>query len=83
VVPAGALTVSGILGRLLVIVVLGVIVSLGLRRIYRDWTRAFRADDARRHQRDLAERDRPDVLDLKRSADGVFRPDPKEPDGRD
>jgi len=59
-------------------VVIGAI-FFGVRNIWRSWTRQFRADDQRTRQRDLAERKRPDVIDLKRDGDGVYRP----PDKRD
>ena len=64
--------------RILIITVLGLMVYFGIRRIWKDWTNKFDADAAEekrlRHQRDLAERQRPDVIDLKRDDDGTFRP---------
>lgn len=60
--------------RILVItLILGVIIY-GLRRVWRDWTRSFRDEDAARRQRDLRERQRPDVITLRRNEDGVYRP---------
>jgi hypothetical protein len=59
------------------LVVIGAIV-LGLRKIWRDWTGQFRMEDKARRERDLAERRRPDVIELKRDGDGVYRPDSDE-----
>jgi hypothetical protein len=65
---------SGILLRFLIIaLVIGAIVY-GLRKIWRDWTQGFRNLDAERRARDLRERQRPDVITLERSKDGVYRP---------
>jgi hypothetical protein len=50
-------------------------IYFGVRRIWRDWQGQFRMQDRARRQRDLAERDRPDVIELKRDGDGVYRPD--------
>jgi hypothetical protein len=55
-----------------------VAVYLGVRRIWRDWKSQFRAEDTIRHQRDLRERQRPDVITLERDKDGTYRP-PDEP----
>ncbi len=63
-----------ILLRVLVIVVIFAAIFLGARRIWRDWNGQFKAVDKARHERDLAERQRPDVIELKRNKDGVFRP---------
>ncbi|MCW5722976.1 MAG: hypothetical protein KIS86_17730 [Devosia sp.] len=64
--------------RILLITALAVLIYFGVRRIWRDWSGKFNADadEARRlrRQRDLAERQRPDVIDLKRDDDGTFRP---------
>lgn len=60
--------------RIAVFVAIGLAIYFGLRRIWRDFTGAARAEDERRRQRDLSERQRPDVIDLKRSDDGIFRP---------
>lgn len=46
---------------------------LGIRKIYLDWTGRFREMDKKRRERDLKERQRPDVIDLKRDDDGVYR----------
>ena len=64
-------------GMLLRIVVLALIFGAiwwGVRRIWRDWTKQFRAEDQAVHRRDLEERKRPDVITLKRDKDGTFRP---------
>jgi hypothetical protein len=64
--------------RILVITFIIALVVLGARRIWRDWSGQFRKldqeDDARRRARDLAERKRPDVIELKRDKDGTYRP---------
>lgn len=60
--------------RIAIFVAIGAMIFFGLRRIWRDFTGAARAEDERRRQRDLAERKRPDVIDLRRSDDGIFRP---------
>lgn len=71
--------------RILLITALAVLIYFGIRRIWRDWSGKFNADaeEAKRlrRQRDLAERQRPDVIDLKRGDDGTFRPGDK--DGND
>ena len=59
--------------KVLLFVALGLAIFLGLRRIWRDWRKQFKALDKADHERDLRERARPDVVTLKRSADGVFR----------
>lgn len=50
-------------------------IYIGIRRIMKDWGERFRDLDKKDHERDLKERQRPDVIDLKRSDDGVYRPD--------
>lgn len=62
---------------LVVLVILGAI-FFGVRRIWRDWQGQFNAEDRQRHERDLAERKRPDVITLKRDKDGKFRPPDEE-----
>jgi hypothetical protein len=65
---------SGVALKVIIFLVLAAVIFLGARRIWRDWTgQAKRVAEAER-QRDLAERRRPDVIDLKRSKDGTFRP---------
>lgn len=65
---------TAILLRVLVIGVILAAIFFGARRIWRDWNGEFKAVDKARRERDLAERKRPDVIDLKRNKDGVFRP---------
>lgn len=65
---------SAIFLRLLLFLVIAAAIFFGVRRIWRDWKGAFKAVDKARRERDLAERKRPDVIDLKRNEDGVFRP---------
>ena len=60
--------------RVVVIVIIFAAIFLGARRIWRDWSGQFKAVDKARRDRDLAERKRPDVIELKRNKDGVFRP---------
>jgi hypothetical protein len=65
---------NGTLLRILLIAAILAAIAYGLRRIWRDWTRNFKAEDDARHQRDLKERAQPGIIELKRSDDGVFRP---------
>lgn len=67
--------------RILVIALIIGAVYLGVRRIWRDWQRQFKAEDKAIHKRDLEERQRPDVITLKRDKDGTFRP-PDNDNGR-
>lgn len=60
--------------RVLLFAAIGLLIFFGVRKIWRDWTRQFRAEDKAKHQRDLAERARPDVITLERDKDGTFRP---------
>ena len=69
---------TGFLLRLLVIALIGGFIWFGVRRIWRDWIKQFQAEDKAIHERDLAERKRPDVITLERDKDGTFRP----PDSR-
>jgi hypothetical protein len=68
--------------RILIFVVLGLMIYFGIRRIWKDWSKKLNqdAEEARqlRRERDLAERQRPDVIDLKRSDDGTYRPTAKD-----
>jgi len=65
--------------RILIVAGLGLLIWLGLRKIWRDWSRQFRAEDEEKRQirreRDRREREQPGVIDLKRDADGTYRPD--------
>ena len=64
--------------RILIFVVIAIAIYLGIRKIWRDWSGAFRAEDAEarrlRRERDLREREQPGVIDLKRDKDGTYRP---------
>lgn len=70
--------------RILIITALALMVYFGIRRIWKDWSRKFDHDAEEekrlRHERDLAERQRPDVIDLQRGDDGTFRPDGRKDD---
>ncbi len=74
---------SAVFLRVLVILVIGAMLFFGARRIWRDWKGAIKSQDAEtlrlRRERDLRERQRPDVITLERDKDGTFRP----PDKRD
>jgi hypothetical protein len=74
--------VTGMLLRVIIFVVIGLAIYLGLRKIWRDWTGQFKADDEEasrlRRERDLRERAQPGVIDLKRDEDGTYRPGDKE-----
>lgn len=65
---------TGILIRIAIFVVIGLVIYFGARRIWRDWKGQFKAVDKARHARDLKERARPDVITLKRDKDGKYRP---------
>lgn len=65
---------TAILLRILIFAGIGLIIWLGVRRIWRDWTKQFKAEDQAIHKRDLEERQRPDVITLERDKDGTFRP---------
>jgi len=60
---------------LLTYVIIGAAIFFGIRRIINDWKEQFKKSDEAVRQRDLKERDRPDVVELKKDEDGVFRPD--------
>ena len=62
-----------VLLRVVLFVAIGLAIFVGARRIWRDWTKQFRTEDQEVRQRDLSERTRPDVITLKRDADGTFR----------
>lgn len=74
---------SYMLLRVVIILIIFGAIFLGVRRIWRDWTGQAKAVDKARRTRDLKERARPDVIDLKRSDDGVYRPPGKGDDRRD
>lgn len=60
--------------RIVIFIILAGAIFLGARRIWRDWKGQFKAVDQARRARDLRERQRPDVITLKRDKDGKFRP---------
>lgn len=68
--------------RILIFAVLALIIYLGIRRIWMDWSNKFKTDEEQariaRRQRDLAERQRSDVIDLKQDKDGTYRPKGKD-----
>jgi hypothetical protein len=77
---------TGMLLRVIIFVIIGLAIWLGVRKIWRDWTGQFRAEDEEsrrlRRERDLRERQQPGVIDLKRDEDGTFRPGGKDDDNR-
>jgi hypothetical protein len=66
--------VTGVLVRIIVIGLIAGAIYLGIRRIWRDWTGQFRAEEKAIRDRDLKERHAPGVITLKRDKDGTFRP---------
>ena len=70
---------TAIILRILLFAVIAAIMYWGVRKIWRDWTGQFRAEDKAKHQRDLKERARPDVITLERDKDGTFRPPDQDP----
>ena len=71
---------SALVLRLIIFVVIFGAIYLGVRRIWRDWTSQFRAEEKAIHDRDVKERDGPGVITLERGVDGTFRPpDNKQP----
>lgn len=73
---------SGALLKVLVFLIVFGAIAFGLRRIWRDWTMQFRKADEAKLQRDRRERERPGIVTLTRSDDGVFRPPGSERDER-
>jgi hypothetical protein len=65
---------SGTLLRILIVVAIFAAIAWGFRRIWMDWMKSFREEDKAIRRRDLQERKRADVIELKRSEDGVYRP---------
>lgn len=65
---------TGILWKVALFVIIAGAIFLGARRIWRDWKNQFKRLDEADRQRDLRERQRPDVITLKRDKDGTFRP---------
>jgi hypothetical protein len=66
--------VTGFLLRIIIIAAIGLAIYLGVRRIWRDFTKQFRVEEKQIHDRDLKERDAPGVITLERGKDGTFRP---------
>ena len=64
---------SAILLRIAIYAIIAGIIYFAIRKIYLDWRGRFRDLDKKVRERDLKERERPDVIDLKRDDDGVFR----------
>ena len=73
---------NGTFLRILIFAVVIGLIWMGIRRIWRDWSAGFREVDRETHARDLKERQRPDVIDLKRDADGTYRPPDRDGDRR-
>ena len=69
---------TAILIRLAIYLGIALIIYLGVRKIWRDWTSTFKKEDEEtlrlRRERDLRERAEPGVIDLKRDKDGTYRP---------
>jgi len=65
---------TAILLRIIIYVAIFAFIYFGAKRLWRDLTSQFRADDKAKRDRVQQERQRPDVIDLKRDADGVYRP---------
>lgn len=66
--------------RIVLFAAIGIAIYWGARKIWRDWTGAFRAEDKARLDRDRAERERArhadgGMITLKRDKDGKFRPE--------
>ena len=73
---------TGMLLRIIIFVIIGLAIYLGVRKIWRDWTGQFKAEEEEakrlRRERDLRERAQPGVIDLKRDEDGTYRPGSKD-----
>ncbi|KKB83958.1 hypothetical protein VW29_12710 [Devosia limi DSM 17137] len=69
---------TGIILRLVIYAAIGLAIYFGIRKIWRDWSGQFKAEDKEaqrlRRERDLAERGKPGIIDLKRDKDGTYRP---------
>ncbi len=65
---------SAIFLRLLIYAIIIGAIYFGIRRIINDWRQRFRAMDQQTRERDLKERDEPNVVNLQPDEDGVFRP---------
>lgn len=64
--------------RVLLFTFLALVIFLGVRRIWKDWSQKLNGDaeEAKRvrRERDAAERQRPDVIELEQDKDGTYRP---------
>ena len=64
--------------RIIIFLAIALAIFLGIRKIWRDWTGQFRAEEQEakrlRRERDLRERAQPGIIDLKRDQDGTYRP---------
>jgi hypothetical protein len=71
--------VTAVILRLVIFAVIGIAVFWGVRKIWRDWSGTFRAEDRARLDRDRAEREQikrnDGMITLKRDKDGKFRPE--------
>ncbi len=65
---------TAMLVRIVIFLLVAGALYLGVRRIWRDWKGQFKAIDKATHERDLKERQRPDVITLTRDKDGKYRP---------
>jgi hypothetical protein len=71
--------VTALIFRIVIFAVIGLAVFWGVRKIWRDWSGTFRAEDRARLDRDRAEREQikrnDGMITLKRDKDGKFRPE--------
>lgn len=72
---------TAILLRIVIYVAIAGFIYFAARRLWRDLTGQFKADDKAKRQRDLDDRQRPDVIELRRDKDGIYRP-PGDREGR-
>lgn len=73
---------TAIILRFVIYAAIAAALYFGIRKIWRDWTDQFRKLDREQHKRDMRERDRPDVITLKRDGDGVYRPNDRDDEPR-
>lgn len=71
---------TGFIIRVLIFAAIFLAIAWGVRKIWRDWRGAFKAEDKARLERDRAERERmrsaqSGLINLKRDKDGKFRPE--------
>lgn len=65
---------TAILLRIIIYAAIFAFIYFGAKRLWRDLKNQFRSDDQAKKERVQQERQRPDVIDLKRDSDGVYRP---------